>query len=147
MRDLATRWPASFEGKLARSIHSLAYRYFELGDTDASIAACDEALLIRRRLVQIEPSVYGVPIAMTMAVRASALRKAGRLTEACAEIDASMRRLLQDVQTQGKARHREAREIGSRVIIWHREAGLEPGSEALEQLRILAGIDGYGEPT
>lgn len=143
MRDLAGRWPATFEGKLARSLHSLAYRLCELGETDRAISHADEALALRRRLEVREPRVYGVAVAMTLAVRATALRRAGNLPQACLDIAAALDQLLLQARIFGTALAREAQEIGGRAVLWHKEADLAPNQDVLDELQRLTEISGY----
>jgi tetratricopeptide (TPR) repeat protein len=143
-RDIAAREPAAFEPGLAQALHSLTYRYYEINETDKAIATIDEALALRRRYEPENPDAFGVPVAMSLAVRAAAHRKAGRLAAACDDMAAAVRQLLQYARLLGPAVAREAREIGGRAIAWHRELGHEPAAADLDELRSLTGIDGYG---
>jgi hypothetical protein len=140
-REISAREPTAFEPGLAHALHSPAYRYFETGSTDLAIATIDEALVLRRRLESENPDAYGVPVAMSLAVRAAAHRKAGRFRVACDDITAAMRQLVKYARQFGPA---VAREIGSRAVAWHREIGLDPAVADLEELRSLTGINGYG---
>jgi tetratricopeptide (TPR) repeat protein len=143
-RAIAAREPAAFEPGLAQALHSLAYRYYETGATDLAIATIDEAIAVRRRLEPDNPDAFGVSVAMSLAVRAAAQRKAGRLGAACDDIAAAVRQLLTYARRFGPAVAREAREIGGRALAWHQEFGIDPAASDLDELRALTGINGYG---
>jgi tetratricopeptide (TPR) repeat protein len=143
-RELVSENPSAFQQPLGMALHSLAYRFFEQGDTRRSLEAIDEAIVIRQQLLLMTPSASRVALAMSSAVRASALRKAGRIDEALAEIKRSVQILTIAASDLGASISREAREIGSRALNWHKEANSPLPSDFLLTLGQLTSVDKFG---
>jgi tetratricopeptide (TPR) repeat protein len=143
-RELASENPSAFQQPLGMALHSLAYRFFEQGDTRRSLEAIDEAIVIRQHLLLTTPSASRVALAMSSAVRASALRKAGRIEEALAEIRRSVQMLTIAAGDLGASISREAREIGGRARNWHNEANEPLPPDFLLTLGQLTSVDEFG---
>jgi tetratricopeptide (TPR) repeat protein len=143
-RELASENPDAFEQPLGMALHSLAYRFFEQGDTRRSLEAIDEAIAVRQQLLLTAPSASRAALSMSSAVRASALRKAGRIEEALAEIKQSVQMLTIAVRDLGASISREAREIGGRALNWHKEANEPLPPDFLLTLGQLTSVDKFG---
>jgi hypothetical protein len=144
LRPLARDDPGAFQQRLGMALHTLAYRLFEMGRIEESLRTIDDAIAIRRRLLATSPAASRVALAMSGAVRASTLRKAGRAAEACTEIVQAVEMLIGAAEELGKSVSREALEIGGRALNWHTEAGIALPSNLLPDLGRLTGIEIFG---
>jgi hypothetical protein len=81
---------------------------------------------------------------MSSAVRASALRKAGRIEEALAEIKRSVEVLTIAARGLGSSLSREAREIGRRALNRYQHANEPLPSDLLLALARLTSVDKFG---
>ena len=82
---LAAADPAC-ESSLAISLSNFSLRLADAGRAEASLAAIDEAIGIRRRLAATDPVAYEPTLAGDLAIRCDRLLEAGRVEEARAAI-------------------------------------------------------------